>query len=282
MNLTDVNTKVFSGGECHVELGDGYLPPSDVLTAHIRNSDDLMKLVLATDVLKYRGVQPNTLELPYMPYARQDRRTTPGSPDSLRIVSKMINDLGYKKVRVYEPHSGQTTSFLDNCEVVPFNKAALQFVMDALQFHKTNGDPRVAVFLSPDKGAVGRVSDLQEITGFDMALALKKRNPQTGWVEVKRIFGDLDGKDVFVMDDIGDGCATFNQLADFILEDERRRGVPNDKQCRLHLFVAHGIFSKGTDEVLKRYDTIGTTDSFYIEEKMPPGTPRKVWVYPAF
>lgn len=247
MNFEDFNAFGFSGGERHVELTGMNLPASQMgtLTARIRNSSDLMDLILITDVLRERGIQPAVLDLPYMPYARQDRRTTDWSPFSLKVVANLVNDLGYRKVRVYEPHSVATSLLINSCEVVTFDRAAQEFINSRAAFD--------AVLLAPDAGAVPRTERVAQACGLPMAIAIKKRDPQTGRLRIVDVFGDIDGRSVIVLDDICDGGATFIQLAEFVA----------GRVDLMRLFVAHGIFSKGIEPLREYYHEIGTTDSFY-------------------
>ena len=68
--------------------------------------------------------------------------------------------------------------------------------------------------------------------------------------------GNVEGKNCLIVDDICDGGRTFTDLAKKL----------NDKGAKeLYLFVSHGIFSKGYDELLGHFNVIGTTNSFSQE-----------------
>lgn len=258
MNLSSFKRFSFSGGERHTILepsAEGGGDPNR-LVAHIRSSDDLMDLMLVTDVLKRCGTQPRELVLPYLPYARQDRATTQTSPFSLEVVAGMINSLGYEQVTIYEVHNQERTApLIRNAVFVKATHAAVRF-LDWLGWR-----PSDTVLLAPDKGAMARMLDVavavpQEM-GMGRAYAEKERNPGNGHLKITGVHGDVAGKRVLVIDDICDGGATFNQLADYLFAQEGK--APK----QLALFVAHGIFSKGFLTLRQRYDHIGTTNSFW-------------------
>jgi ribose-phosphate pyrophosphokinase len=256
--LEDIKRSSFSGGERHVVL-----PPVseqvDILKARIRSANDLMDLMLVTDILERQGNKPKVLYIPYMPYARQDRQTSQDTSFSLAIVAKMINSLNYEKVYVYEPHSDVASALLNKCTVIPSDPEVMKFCNHLAR--TTNNKEKLTV-IAPDGGSIKRVerflsyvpkNDGVEIDNF--GIAIKHRDVNTGHVTIKDVIGDLNNKRLLVIDDICDGGATFIQLAKVVREKF-------DVQS-LNLFVAHGIFSKGLNNLYALYENIGTTDSFY-------------------
>ena len=113
---------VFSGGEEHIKIEeDEFINKTErfIIASNMANSSDLMKIFLATDVLK--TINNNAkIELfsPYFPYARQDRRMTYGEPFSIKVITNIINNQKYDKVHVFDPHSDITTALIDNINVI--------------------------------------------------------------------------------------------------------------------------------------------------------------------
>lgn len=252
IDLLDFKCFSFAGGERHFNSGVG-LEDEISLMARLSSSDHIMDLLLVTEFLKSKSKRLSNLVMPYVPYARQDRRTTNQSPYSLSVFADLINNLGYEKVHMYEPHSEITPALIKNSVVHTFDRAAISFINE---FSKND-----AILLAPDHGAVKRVFRVSEQTNLPFMVANKIRDPATGKLHITDIFGlenhktaIRNGKPVIVLDDICDGGATFNQLGDYIYDL-----IPN--VC-LFLFVAHGIFSKGMNEIYKYYSVVGTTDSF--------------------
>ncbi len=114
--------------------------------------------------------------------------------------------------------------------------------------------------ISIDAGASKKINSLGEFlysngwTNFDIIQCNKKRNVSNGNIEGFEVFtDDLQGLPCFISDDICDGGASFIHAAKALKE----------KNCGdLYLFVTHGIFSKGFDELNKYFKKIYTTNSF--------------------
>ncbi|MGV3605339.1 MAG: ribose-phosphate diphosphokinase [Planctomycetaceae bacterium] len=252
MDLSEIKVLQFPGGERHVTVPllstqDNRQDGNQFLRAVIRCPNDLIDLLLVADALESRSCKPEKLYLPYIPYARQDRITSPGTAFSLRVAARLINDLSFKQVHVYEPHSDVASALLKNCIIHTQDAEVKQFVRDLQSVHQREN----ILVLAPDAGASKRVERL----GFpEMGQALKHRDPATGHVEVAFVSENVTNRNVLIVDDICDGGATFIQLAKKLYE-RRAKSVS--------LFVAHGIFSRGI-EVLSDAGIchIGTTTSF--------------------
>lgn len=252
MDLSEIKVLQFPGGERHVTVPESSIHGNDqkgnnILRAVIRSSNDLIDLLLVTDALESRNCKPVQLYLPYIPYARQDRITSPGTAFSLRVAARLINDLCFQQVHVYEPHSDVAGALIKNCFIHTQDEEVKQFVRDLESVHQREN----ILVLAPDAGASKRVERL----GFpEMGQALKHRDPATGHVEVAFVSDNVKNRNVLIVDDICDGGATFIQLAKKLYE----KGVKS-----VSLFVAHGIFSRGI-EVLTDAGIchIGTTTSF--------------------
>lgn len=258
LTLADFKPFSFPGGERHFQLTDHVGPGP--LKAVIRSSDDLMDLILVRQWMRQcqnRDIHMNPhLFLPYVPYARQDRATTAGSPFSLKAFAAIINSLEFQSVSIYEPHSDVAPALLDNCIVRPMLPELVRFV--ELQTSRLGNGIALA---APDAGAAKRVERAYRacrqgnLEPREPIQILKHRDPATGRLEITGIYGDVENLDVLLVDDICDGGATFVQAAQCLYEEGARSVM---------LFVAHGIFSKGVDVLRDAGITrIGTTDSYY-------------------
>ena len=85
-NRLDVEYLTFSGGERHVQLGPNVTGSQFVIRAAIRNSRDVIDLLLLADAVNARADQTvHNIEIPYLPYGRQDRVCAPGQAFSLQV-----------------------------------------------------------------------------------------------------------------------------------------------------------------------------------------------------
>lgn len=236
------------------------LPVSDFLTQEfdgkvmvtslIASSDDIMSIMLVADALdRLSCVKEKYLFMPFVPYARQDHIVAPGESLSLKVFARMINSCGFDKVIVFDPHSDVTAALFDNIEVHS-NLALVEKVLEG------KSDYWLA---SPDAGAYKKVGKLADQLGYDKQVIAcgKVRDPNP---ENKgRILGmsvpqvDLEGKDVYIVDDICEGGRTFITLT----EELRKQNVG-----KVYLIVSHAVMSYGDEEIKKHLNGVYTTDSF--------------------
>jgi ribose-phosphate pyrophosphokinase len=249
----DLTLFVFSGGEVHVKLASDIPSGGAVRIQHrIQSSDDVMRLLLAVDALNGLGVQSDQIDLmiPYFPYARQDRRMVRGEPHSLKVFSQLVNSLGVACVRTVDPHSDVVEALVNNLLVSPHNDAIKAFAATCGEY----------VLISPDAGAYKKVSKLGQRLNRDVIVATKERNTTDGTLTGTKILGDVAGKNCLIVDDICDGGATFVALG---------RALKDAGAAEVSLFVTHGIFRNGSEELLVVLDRIGTTNTFLPAVPVP-------------
>lgn len=247
----------FSGGEVHVAF-DGELITDHVrINARCNSSEDFMRIVMAVDALRGMKVRTIDLFMPYLPYARQDRRMVCGEPYSLRVFGSMLNALELNAIYVYDVHSDVAGGTIDNLYCLDNHKEVSAFASTINQY----------LLVCPDGGAYKKIHKLMSYLGYntdrlgyerDLIMANKVRDVSSGKILRTDVYGDVLGRNCLVVDDICDGGATFIGLA----EKLRVKGANS-----IHLFVSHGIFSKGTEGLLSYYTTIATTNS--IREVTP-------------
>ncbi len=267
-----VTQKVFKGGEVGVQLCSQAInrikdlwPDTVYLTANITSSDDLMGVMLTVDAI--RRVNPAVrirLTIPYFPYARQDRVCNPGESLSVAVVAGMINSLKLEMVSIADPHSDVTPALINNVHVM-----SLAYTFDhARCAANISTDDRV--IFAPDQGAYKKVLELAKLHKFaGFGYASKERDPQTMEIKKVTINGDVSGKNVLVVDDICDGGRTFLELG----KQLREQGA-----ARIELYVTHGIFSYGIDQLCELYDKVYTTNSFHRDGAEKYKNPKLVWV----
>lgn len=240
---------VFPGGESQVTVPAGLRAQADAASefrihALLKSANDVMQLLMLTDALRrLNPAVPVHLDMPYVPYARQDRVCNPGEALGAAVFCKLINDQQYATVTVVEPHSDVTPALLQRVRVID----AAAFVQRALSAPAfANG----VTLMAPDAGARKRVQALAKQLGVtDVRYAEKVRDTQTGRITETRVPDDIPEQPVLVVDDICDGGRTFLELA-AALRDKTRQPI--------YLYVTHGIFSHGLTELNARYAGIFT------------------------
>lgn len=245
-----VSTTVFPGGELHVtaEIVEfRKLVKAIRIVAWLESAHDIMELLLATDALRRQVPgKPVHLTMAYVPYARQDRVANSGEALSIKVFADLINAQDYATVTIVDPHSDVTPALLERCiTFAPTIMAAKAIAMV--------GD---CALVCPDAGARKRVHEIAKRTQRQVIHADKMRNTLTGEitgtsVEIRAINAMAHSIPLLVIDDICDGGRTFIELA----KELRLVGYAGP----LHLYVTHGIFSKGVAPLLEHYELIFTT-----------------------
>lgn len=252
---------LFPGGEVGVKLDVNNLAylhtaaPYATIVARIRNSADILELAMARDALeRFDTSTLIRLFLPYVPYGRQDRVMVPGESFSVYVFAKLIRAMQFDRVTIVDPHSEVTGGVFEalgaNLRVISQFDVIHQFRAFSTRVQKGS------IFVSPDAGANKKTSQLAAYYGHsEFIRADKLRNLATGEIKETIVYRDnLAGSDTVICDDLCDGGRTFTELAKVL----KAKGA-----SRVILYVTHGIFSKGTDALLKHgIDEIYTTDSW--------------------
>jgi len=192
------------------------------------------------DAMAERGNYIQHLIFPHVMGSRQDRLNPQGDYlFTIKSVAKMINHRDIYKVTVLDPHSDVTSALIDRCEAIPPSRILKGF---------WQGYTGV---IAPDAGAAKRAFDVATTLNLEFHQAEKHRDVATGALTGFAAPSIEKGGAYLVVDDICDGGGTFIGLGEIIKE----RGAYAD------LYVTHGIFSKGLDELKKYYKNVYTTDS---------------------
>ena len=245
----------FPAGEVGVRVlnhNPAHTVPEIVIRASLTSSDEIMQLFMVTDALRRKFYNAKiSLVLGYVPYGRQDRICEDGDSLSIAVFAQLINSQNYEQVIICDPHSDVTPA-LFNKSVVYSQLAIFKDNFDHM-FEWDESSNRILV--APDAGAAKKAALIAAGGKFsDVLYAVKNRDMATGEITKLSLSGDVSGKDVVVIDDIGDGMGTFVQLGNIIR-------AQNPKS--MTLIITHGIFSKGHKVVTNIYDKVYTTNSYH-------------------
>lgn len=239
----DVEFMKFSAGEPHVKVTN--IGQNVTIEWNFENFEEFMYVAMICDVL-FRNGKYCTLVMPYIPFARQDRATTSEQPFSLEIFYNLVKTLPIGELEVCDPHSDVFDELFNH---LPFD-VWVSGQVGCLDELLDDGGLKYDCVIAPDKGAMKKAKQIADgLLVVPLICATKVRDPLTGQLSSPTIdFGDLKPKRALIPDDICDGGYTFIQLADVI-----KQQFP---EIVLDLYVTHGIFSRGKDELNKRFDKI--------------------------
>src|ERR687889_1195802 len=198
----------FSDGEVMVELLEN-VRGKDVFVLQSTcapTNDNLMELLVMVDALKRASAGRVTAAIPYMGYARQDRR--PGSarvPITAKVVANMMTSVGVDRVLTMDLHSEQIQGFFD----IPVDNIYSGPIMLG-DVWKHNYQDLVAV--SPDVGGVLRARALAKRLEADLAI-IDKRRPRPNVATGMNIIGEVEGRTCVIIDDLVDTANTLCEAA---------------------------------------------------------------------
>ena len=231
MSITKASIRRFSDMEVFVEIHEN-VRGEDVFvvqsTCYPAN-DHLMELLVTLDALRRGSARRITAVIPYFGYARQDRKSSPRSPISAKLVANLITTAGADRVVTLDLHSGQIQGFFD----IPLDNlyAAPVFTNDIRARYQ--GDDVMVV--SPDVGGVVRARAIASRIDADLAI-IDKRREKAGVSEVMNIIGDVRGRRCIMVDDIVDSAGTLCNAATALM----KAGAVS-----VAAFVTHGVLSGG-------------------------------------
>lgn len=217
----------------------------------MRDMNDFMLLAQLVDAVRHQtDVQLSHLELPWLPWARQDRHMVPGDSFALKVFARLLNTLRFDRVKVLDPHSEAAAAAIDN--FVGVSQAVCLMQSATLRQHFRQ---KALLLVAPDAGALKKMDAVARAAGVaDYAILSKKRDVASGRLSgFSLLSGDVRGREVLIVDDLCDAGGTFIGSAQ-VLREAGARSVS--------LYVTHGLFSKGVEHLFANgIDAIYTTTS---------------------
>lgn len=254
----NINISYYPDGSPRIEYNiNSYSRNIKKIVFRPKNMSSFMASMFFLDSLTERNINIEQVSIPFIMGARQDRLTNGENEDFLFTAKSICKEVNSRnmKIETFDPHSDVLSACLDRpiiksvCEI--FNECNTNI------FDIKNYDG----IISPDQGSSKKCVGIAKKFGINSILfANKNRNLATGKIEEISISKNINfvcGGKYIVIDDICDGGGTFIKL----FQDSELI-----KSINVDLYVTHGIFSKGTDDLLNLYRNIYCTDSTCFEK----------------
>ena len=245
----------FSDGEVMVEIAENVRARDIFVLQSVcqPTNDSLIELLVLIDALKRASAASITAVIPYLGYARQDRRPRSARvPITAKVVANMITSVGTDRVLTVDLHADQIQGFFD----VPMdNIYASPVLLGAIWKH---GYPDLMV-VSPDVGGVVRARAVaRRLDNADLAI-IDKRRPRANEAQVMNIIGDVNGRSCVVVDDMVDTAGTLCQGAEALKNNGAKHVVAYVTHPVLSGPAIKNISNSALDELVVT-DTIPLTD----------------------
>lgn len=212
IDLGDSVVSKFSDGEINVEI-DESVRGKDVYIVQPTcepGNEHIMELLIMVDAIRRASARRITAVIPYYGYARQDRKSRGREPITAKLIANLLTKAGCRRVLTMDLHAQQIQGFFD----VPVDHLYAAPII-ANYFQSLELDDLVVV--SPDIGGVARARKFAELLHAPLAI-IDKRRPKPNVSEVMNIIGDIDGKNVILIDDIIDTAGTITNAAKALKE----------------------------------------------------------------
>ncbi len=215
-SLGAVSIRNFSDGELWVKY-DENIRGEDIFIVQSTQppSDNLMELLMLIDAARRASAKRITAVIPYFGYARQDRKDQPRVAITAKLISNLITEAGADRVITMDLHAAQIQGFLD----IPFDHL---YASPVLTRHMQGSDFGDLVVCSPDTGGLKLARAYAKRFRTSLAF-IDKRRPKHNVAEVMNIVGEVDGKNILLVDDLIDTAGTFTNAARALKEKGARK-----------------------------------------------------------
>lgn len=199
--LGSIELKRFSDGETWVKYGEN-IRGMDVFIIQSTDppADNLVELLIMIDAARRASAKQITAVIPYFGYARQDRKDQPRVAITSKLMANLITVAGADRVITMDLHAPQIQGFFD----IPFDHLYGSSVFYD-QFDHLKNDLAI---VSPDVGGIKLARAYAKMLDSSLVV-IDKRRPKQNVAEVVHIIGDVENKEVLIVDDLIDTAGTF-------------------------------------------------------------------------
>jgi ribose-phosphate pyrophosphokinase len=208
--LGNSSLQVFSDGEfqpCLDETVRGH--QVFIIQSTFAPSDNLLELMLMVDAAKRASAYKVNVVIPYFGWARQDRKDKPRVSIGAKLVADLLAASGVDRVMTMDLHADQIQGFFNVPVDHVYASALFVEYIQKLALEEM-------VIASPDMGGTKRANAYSKFLKCPMVICHKVRE-KANQVSEMRIIGDVEGKNVIIVDDMIDTAGTITLAADIMM-----------------------------------------------------------------
>jgi ribose-phosphate pyrophosphokinase len=252
IKLSDAFVGRFSEGEIRVKINEN-VRGKDVFIVQSTcppSNDNLMELLVMMDALKRSSANRITAVIPYFGYARQDRKDQPRVPITAKLVANLLTVAGANRILTMDLHAGQIQGFFD----IPVDHLFAVGVFK--DYFASNQQLKDLVIVSPDVGSIKMARAYAKRVGAGLAIIDKRRlTPES--TEVVHIMGDVEGKNIIIVDDLIATGSTLNEAVEAL----KKAGAKSVRAA-----ISHGIL---TGAAIQNIDKCKHLEELVITDSIP-------------
>ena len=251
--LGDVKVQEFSDGEFQPSFEET-VRGQDVFIVQstMPPTENLFELLLMIDAAKRASARKIIAVIPYFGFARQDRKDKPRVAIGAKLVANMLMAAGVDRLITMDLHADQIQGFFE----VPVDHLYASTIFFREMEVLNNGNLIIA---APDAGGAKRANSYAKKLDVGLALCHKQRKKANEVAEMT-VIGDVEGKDVILVDDMCDTAGTLTKAADLFME----KGA-----LSVRAFCTHAVLSGPAYERIEksRITELIVTDTIPLKQK---------------
>jgi len=201
ISLGQIELKRFSDGEIWVKYGEN-IRGRDIFIVQSTNppAENIMELLIMLDAARRASAKRVTAVIPYFGYSRQDRKDQPRVAITAKLMANLITEAGADRVIAMDLHASQIQGFFD----IPFDHL---YGSSVFLNHLSRLSDNLSI-VSPDVGGIKIARAYAKMLNSSL-IVIDKRRPKQNVAEVMNIIGEVEGKDILIVDDLIDTAGTF-------------------------------------------------------------------------
>lgn len=244
--------KRFSDGEIWVKYSEN-IRGREVFLIQSTNppAENLVELLIMIDAAKRASAKRITAVIPYFGYARQDRKDQPRVAITAKLMANLITKAGADRVMTMDLHASQIQGYFD----LPVDHL---YGSSIFLNHLNNLSDNLSV-VSPDVGGIKIARAYAKMLNSGL-IVIDKRRPKQNLAEVMNIIGEVEGKDILLVDDLIDTAGTFVGAAKALKE----KGAKKIFGAVTHPLLSGPAFERLNDSYI---DKLFVTDTIQYDEK---------------
>ena len=233
MELGKVRKNMFSDGEYQVCFEESIRGRRIFLIGSTNPpNDNLMEMLLMIDAAKRASARHITAVMPYFGWARQDRKDQPRVPIAAKLVAKILQAAGATRIMTMDLHADQIQGFFE----VPVDHL---FASTILLPHVEAMNLDNITIASPDMGGSKRAYAYSKYLKCEVVICYKQRK-KANVIDTMEVIGNVEGRNVILVDDMVDTAGTLTKAADIMME----RGAISVRALTTHAILSGQAYDR--------------------------------------